>query len=105
MDAAHASARTWVGQLTGRSGADLDRTMAEGAAYAATADDELSKAAVAARRQRGRLTPRQTEALALRASGLTVAQTAARMGVSVNTAKYHLKVGRRVIYTEQTNPT
>ena len=99
MEKARESAREWIGDLLGQEGDELDRTIAEGVEYGAEADREekLSKVTVRAKMQAGRLTPRQAQAIALREQGLSHAEIAREMGISVHTVNDHLKLGRRVL--------
>ncbi len=98
MKAAKQSARDWISELTGKTGPELDTLIAEGIQEGAAeeAQERISKVAMKAAVQGGRMTPRQDEALMLADAGLSYAQIAEAMGISVHTVHDHLKVARRI---------
>ena len=103
---AHASCRRWIGELTGLEGEPLDRYIAVRADYAARVEQaefasrqptDLSRNALRAAGQHGRLTPSQVRALDLAADGHTTRDIAATMNVAEATVNANLAVARRVL--------
>lgn len=90
------SLRQWVGSLTGKSGAELDELIAEGARFGA-GTPEVPPGYIEGRHPRSstRLAPAEVRALTCAAIGMDSTDTAKLTGRSPWTIKMQLKSARR----------
>jgi DNA-binding CsgD family transcriptional regulator len=119
IDRAHESARRWVGELTGKSGAELDALMKEGAeeghrieaaenGHIKTGDgppievgERFSLANIRAAKSK-KLSPAELRVLNLIADGMTIKEAALFLERSEYTLMQHMKVARRRLGAKNT---